>query len=77
MVLLKTAHGQEENSMDAIYTLKLSNEGQNIVTRSGNNLARLTTCLFSLLEHNISDAVGEIIHNETGTIVKKHSKTKQ
>jgi hypothetical protein len=63
--------------MEASYTLKISSNGEHITTRSSDSLSRLTTCLFHLLDHNVSDAIGEIIHNETGKVVKKHVKPRK
>jgi hypothetical protein len=60
--------------MDAAYTLQILSNGAQVTKRSGDSLSRLTTCLLNLIEHNLSDAVGEIVHNPSGKIIKRHSK---
>lgn len=66
----------EDTIMDErTYTLKVSHEGENLATRSGNNLNRLTACLFSMLEYDFNNAVGEIVENKSGEVVRRCRKS--
>lgn len=53
------------------YQLVVLYEGQPLVARTGDNLSRLTACLFNLLEHDYPNARGEIRNLETNEIVRQ------